>query len=110
MRRIGSTWSLLILVGLMAVLVWCTGCPEQPPETVIVEDFAPDEEPLGDPIKIGAVFALTGPASSLGEPERDTAVMLQEQINAAGGVDGRPLEIIVRDTKSDEVEGLTAVR
>jgi branched-chain amino acid transport system substrate-binding protein len=51
--------------------------------------------------KIGAVFALTGPASSLGIPEKNTAEMLMEQIKAAGGINGHDLEIIVYDTATD---------
>ncbi|MCX5720105.1 MAG: ABC transporter substrate-binding protein, partial [Nitrospirae bacterium] len=36
-----------------------------------------------EPYKIGALFAVTGAASFLGEPEKNTAIMLQEQINKA---------------------------
>lgn len=52
----------------------------------------------GEPIKIGAIFAVTGPASFLGAPEAKTAEMLVEQINAEGGVDGRPIELIIKDS------------
>lgn len=111
MRKVTVTWSVLLLVGVMAVMVVFSGCP-QPEEVAVYDDYMPPEEeyPIGDPIKLGGIFAITGPASSLGEPERDTAVMLQEQINAEGGIDGRPLEIIIRDTKGDETEGLTVTR
>ena len=50
-----------------------------------------------EPYKIGAVFAITGPAAWLGEPERNTVKMVQEQINAQGGINGHPLEIIIED-------------
>jgi len=49
-------------------------------------------------IKIGALFAVTGPASFLGAPEKKTAEMLIEQINAKGGIAGKKLELIVKDT------------
>jgi branched-chain amino acid transport system substrate-binding protein len=39
-----------------------------------------------DAIKIGAILSVTGPASFLGEPEKNTLIMLQDQLNAAGGV------------------------
>jgi branched-chain amino acid transport system substrate-binding protein len=39
------------------------------------------------PIKIGALFAITGPASFLGEPERNTAQMVIDEINQAGTQD-----------------------
>lgn len=49
-------------------------------------------------VKIGAIFAVTGGASFLGAPEAKTVQMLQDEINAAGGVDGKNIEIIVKDT------------
>ena len=39
-------------------------------------------------IKIGAIFAVTGPASFLGAPEAKTAEMLVERVNANGGING----------------------
>ena len=54
-----------------------------------------------DPIKIGAVFSVTGPASFLGEPERNTAQMVVDEMNAKGGLLGRPVELIVYDDETD---------
>jgi len=59
--------------------------------------------------KIGAIFAITGPASSLGVPEKNTAEMLMEQINAAGGINGNKLEIIIYDTEGVEATARTRV-
>lgn len=53
------------------------------------------------PIKIGALFAVTGPAAFLGEPERNTAKMVVDEINKAGGVKGRKLELVSYDTSGD---------
>ncbi|SDB57016.1 branched-chain amino acid transport system substrate-binding protein [Desulfonatronum thiosulfatophilum] len=53
------------------------------------------------PIKIGAIVSATGPASFLGEPERNTLIMLQDQINARGGLLGRPLEVIIYDDETE---------
>lgn len=63
-----------------------------------------------DTYKIGAIFAITGPASPLGTPERDTAVMLEKQINEAGGINGKDVEIIIYDTKTDATEAVTATK
>ena len=63
-----------------------------------------------EPYKIGAVFAVTGPAALLGEPERNTVVMLAEQINAAGGINGHPLEVIIEDTEGDEAKTVLKVK
>jgi branched-chain amino acid transport system substrate-binding protein len=51
-----------------------------------------------EPIKIGALLAVTGPASFLGAPEARTLEMLVEQLNAKGGLAGRPVQLIVKDT------------
>src|SRR5512145_269051 len=62
-----------------------------------------------EPIRIGAIFSVTGPASFLGEPERNTAKMLEEDINKAGGLLGRKVEIIVYDDETDATKAVTAV-
>ena len=51
-----------------------------------------------DTIKIGAIFAVTGPASFLGAPESKTAKMLVEEINDQGGIAGKQLELIIKDS------------
>lgn len=58
------------------------------------------------PIKIGALFAVTGPAAFLGEPERNTAKMIVEEINKAGGVKGRKLELVAYDTAGDATKAV----
>ena len=60
------------------------------------------------PIKIGALFAVTGPASFLGEPERNTAQMVVDEINKAGGVKGRMLQLVVYDTQGDATKAVQA--
>jgi branched-chain amino acid transport system substrate-binding protein len=49
-------------------------------------------------VKVGAIFAVTGPASFLGAPEARTVEMLVERINADGGINGKPLEVIIKDS------------
>ena len=63
----------------------------------------------GEPIRIGAIFSVTGPASFLGEPERNTAKMLEEDLNRDGGLLGRKVEVIVYDDESDATKAVTAV-
>lgn len=58
------------------------------------------------PIKIGALFAITGPAAFLGEPERNSAKMVVEEINKAGGVKGHKLELIAYDTSGDATKAV----
>jgi branched-chain amino acid transport system substrate-binding protein len=49
-------------------------------------------------IKVGAILAETGGASFLGGPEARTIRMLVEKINAAGGVNGDTIELIIKDS------------
>jgi branched-chain amino acid transport system substrate-binding protein len=49
-------------------------------------------------IKVGAIFAVTGGAANLGGPEAKTAEMLVEKINKEGGVNGKKLELILKDS------------
>jgi len=53
------------------------------------------------PIKIGALFAVTGPASFLGEPERNTLELLVREANAKGGIRGSKIELVSYDTGGD---------
>lgn len=57
--------------------------------------------------KVGALFAVTGFNSPLGTPEKETVEMLEEQINAKGGINGKKLEVVVYDTESDETKAVT---
>ena len=59
-------------------------------------------------VKIGALFSVSGPASFLGEPERNTAEMMVAEINKAGGIKGRKLELIVYDTQGDATRAVQA--
>lgn len=54
-----------------------------------------------EPIRIGAVLSVTGPASFLGDPEDKTLRLYVNRINQAGGVNGRPLQLIVYDDGGD---------
>jgi branched-chain amino acid transport system substrate-binding protein len=52
-------------------------------------------------IKVGAILAITGPAANLGLPESRTLQMLVENTNAAGGVLGRKIELIMKDSQGN---------
>jgi branched-chain amino acid transport system substrate-binding protein len=58
------------------------------------------------PIKIGGLFAVSGPASFLGDPEKKTLEMLVEDINSKGGVNGSKIELVVYDTQGDATKAV----
>lgn len=51
-----------------------------------------------DTLKIGAILAITGPASFLGAPEAKTLEMMAEEINKKGGIKGRKVELVIKDS------------
>ncbi|HZL97759.1 MAG TPA: ABC transporter substrate-binding protein [Terriglobales bacterium] len=51
-----------------------------------------------EPLKIGAILSVTGPASFLGAPEAKTLEMLVAETNKAGGVMGRQVQLIIKDS------------
>jgi branched-chain amino acid transport system substrate-binding protein len=67
------------------------------------------QHPAAAPIPIGAVLSLTGPLAVVGLPERDGMRLALKQINAAGGIAGRPLELILEDDGSSPDAALSKV-
>lgn len=63
-----------------------------------------------EPIKLGFVASITGGASFLGEPEKNTAIMIQDLVNKEGGINGRPLEILIEDSKSSESDAVLVTK
>lgn len=91
MKRIAFiALALILLVGIVP-LAACGGAEE--------EEY-----------KIGAVLALTGFNSALGEPEKQTLEMLESELNAAGGIDGKDVKLIIYDTETDSTTALTATK
>jgi branched-chain amino acid transport system substrate-binding protein len=62
------------------------------------------------PIRVAALYALTGGLSSLDGPSLKGAELHVEQVNKAGGVLGRPLELVVFDTRTDQQVTATAAQ
>jgi branched-chain amino acid transport system substrate-binding protein len=62
------------------------------------------------PVKIGFLSSLSGPFAFWGVNARDGMKMAIAEINAAGGVLGRPLELVERDDRNSPAESMTALR
>ena len=98
--------SLAVLAAALAtaMAVTITGCSkEEPAGTTATTETASTE-----PVKIGAILSLTGTYAGLGEPEKATLEMEVERINAAGGINGRPVELIIEDDATDEAKAVAA--
>jgi branched-chain amino acid transport system substrate-binding protein len=62
----------------------------------------------GGPVKLGFVFEETGDAATFGQSSRKGAEMALEEINAAGGLLGKPVEFVFEDNNSKADQAATA--
>ncbi len=77
-----------ILLGGLLALFFC------------VSSFTTVNAAAKEPLKIGAIFSATGRASALGVPEKNTALLLEQEVNKAGGINGFPLEVVIVDDQT----------
>ena len=93
MRPIG--WRGIVAAGLLVVLasvaVACGGDPDEP-----------------EPYRIGVMESLTGPGETYGTVAVRAKTMALDEINAAGGIGGRPLELVVEDSKCGAQDAISA--
>ena len=107
--------SLLTIVALL--LAACAGAvpaapPAEAPAPAATEAAAGGEAPAaaaGEPIKIGAMYNVTGGMSSIDEPGLNGFKLKAKEINEAGGLLGRPIEVVAIDGKTDQTAVTNAV-
>ena len=73
--------------------------------TIVAAFIAPAM--AADTIKVGAILAVTGPASFLGAPEAKTLEMLVADVNAKGGVSGKKIELIIKDSAASPEKAIS---
>ncbi len=112
------SWKTIVLLGLPVFLL--LGCGSDPTPTPVAASEATtaaataEPAPTGmamaaeEPFVIGAMDALTGVAESYGNPLHQAKLLAVEEINAAGGINGRMLELIVEDSKCAAQDAITA--
>jgi branched-chain amino acid transport system substrate-binding protein len=80
----------------------------EPTEPPIAEDMPTEvpapAEPSGEPVKIGAITSLSGFLAAFGQEQMKGAQLAVQQMNDAGGLLGRPVELIERDDKVQPAE------
>ncbi len=96
-----SYWKRVLLLGLAALLIpLAVACPSD------------EEEATGDdaqaPFRIGVMESATGPGETYGRVAIQAKQMAVNEINAAGGINGRMLELIVEDSKCNAQDSITA--
>jgi branched-chain amino acid transport system substrate-binding protein len=95
--------SALLLVAVLAVGAF--GCKKKEE----AKEGAPGA-PAGNTVKIGFLGALTGDVAMLGKPTLEGMRIAAEEVNAAGGVLGKKIEIIEADNRGDKQEGASVTQ
>lgn len=106
-----------LLAVLVSVVLACgddeegmTAAPTSPPaESGAEPTSVPAEEPKG-PFRIGVMESLTGPGETYGQVANNAKQLAVAEINAAGGINGRMLELVVEDSKCSAQDAITAYR
>ena len=93
-----------LLAVLLAALLAVAGCGGSSSDSSTDSASGSTQEP----IKIGAILSLTGTYAGLGEPEKNLIEMEVKKINDAGGINGRPVEVIIEDDATDEAQAVAA--
>ena len=95
------------MVLILVLAVAAAGCSQSQPQK---PDSKPDSKPAAkaEPIKIGVIEPLTGPVAAAGIAVKSGAVIAKDEINAAGGINGRPIELIVEDSANDPATASSA--
>lgn len=100
----------MLLLVVFTVGILLSACGQKPSEPAPPAGDGPKEPEVKEPIKIGHEVALTGDASMWGQSEKNALEMEIEKINAAGGVDGRPLQLISYDNRADAIEAVNVAK
>lgn len=103
-KQLGIMVLFCLALGLLGCGIANTNDSSLPQEEIapLVELFEQDLELTGEPIRIGAMYALSGNNAAIGTNILRGIDFAVVEINAAGGIDGRPLEIVRGDTQGDE--------
>lgn len=93
--RAGMTTRAAVAAASMALALAGAGCGS---------DEGGDSAGGGEPIKVGMVASITGPAATFGVAEANGARAVVGDINRSGGIDGRKVELVEFDDKTDPTE------
>ncbi len=90
-----------VLVALCVAAVGIVGCTKKEAPT--------GSAPTGDTIKLGHYASLTGEIANFGQSTKKGVDLAMEQLNAAGGFNGKKVEVITYDTQGKPEEAASTV-
>jgi branched-chain amino acid transport system substrate-binding protein len=103
LRRVATA-----LVGAILVALAVTGCSNAGQQASTGGATSSTASASKEPIKIGAVISLTGSYAGLGAGEKAALDMEVKKINDAGGINGRPIDLIIEDDATDAAKAEAA--
>ena len=83
--------------GLLAVLAVVASASLMPAQAQVAQ---------GEPYRIGIILPMTGPTADYGTDFNRGAVLAEEEINATGGIKGRPIKLVLGDSKNQPKDGV----
>lgn len=90
----------LVATILMASMTFLAACTQVP----VADGSKAKGTEIGETIKVGFNFENTGSVAAYGSVEQKGALLAVEEINQAGGIDGKQIEVISKDNKSETQE------
>ena len=109
-RRTPPARAALVVFALTAAAA-CTGNSSakgtQPPSSVAASTTTTVvKQRRAGPLRVGVVLPLTGSATSFGQPLNAGIELAVQQINGAGGVNGEPIQIVIKVDEGKDLETL----
>lgn len=101
---------LFTLLILMAMLFLAACSSSEKENANASSDGSSSESGEGETIKIAGIFSSSGGAAALGEPELETVKMLVDAKNAQGGINGKKIDLITYDDKSDQNQAILSMK
>lgn len=92
----------IIALGLIAAMIAATGCQRR-------DGAGGTNGSGGDPIKVGVYLDLSGQTSSFGQSTKNGIEMARDEINAAGGINGRQIQLVIEDEQGEPGKVTTVV-
>ena len=115
MRVLNLRWLVLMCLTLMLIpmLAACNGdddSADTSPATTTTTVPATAEPVVEEPtvFRIGVMESLTGPGETYGNVSSQAKQLAVDEINAAGGINGKMLELVVEDSKCNAQDAITA--
>lgn len=115
MKKLLQVLSLALCCAMLLALAACSGGASSQADTSSQQASSTDseaasqepaEEASGDPIRFAYMGPLTGDSAQYGVEMRNAIELRVAQANEAGGVNGRPVELVVYDDKNDPKEAV----